>query len=330
MKKLKRIYKLAIPVALLAGVYACGGGGGSNGIGLDNDVVDGDLVEGAEQTVVFTAENNEEQSIAPVEEIPLDPEQAVLLEESGFEAMGSESDTTIAPDLGDLLPVVFPTTTTVDLAYAQSGAALIERLNESLALPADITVNFVDCGTANAFFASAEANPELEFASAGGAIFMCHELTELFAAFYGDMDQAFAASIFVIMHELGHALVEQLDLPVLGIEESYVDGLAAVLVGESGMAQASVLAGWFFGSQGDTPFFDTHRANAQRLGDLACWGVGADASLLEDPIVNSIASQLTDIGGRNCVAEYQQQVNGLESVLGPNIRGGLGGILSAN
>lgn len=329
MTKLKRIYQLATPLVLITGVYACGGGG-SNGIGIDDEVVDVGLGTDSDPTVVFTAENDEQTAISPGEEIPLDPNQAVLLEESGFEAMGTESDVTIAPDTGDLLPVVFPTTTTVDLSYAQSGAALVERLNESLALPADITVNFVDCGTANAFFASAEANPDLDFASSGGAIFMCHELTELFADFFGDIDQAFSASVFVLMHELGHALVEQLDLPVLGIEESYVDGVAAVLVGESGMAEASVLAGWFFGAQGATPFFDTHRANAQRLGDLACWGVGADPSLLGDPLVNSIASQVTDIGGRNCEAEYQQQVDGLQFVLGPNIRGGLGGILATN
>ena len=135
-------------------------------------------------------------------------------------------------------------------------------------------------------------------------------------------EQAFLTSTFVLMHELGHALVEVLALPVLGIEESYVDGIAAVLLGESGLSEGSVLAGWFFGSQPGTAFFDSHRAGPQRLGDLACWGVGADVSLLADPLTNSIASQLF-VGGRDCVREYQQQVSGFSVVLGPSIRGGL-------
>ena len=124
------------------------------------------------------------------------------------------------------------------------------------------------------------------------------------------------------MHEIGHALVSQLRLPVLGIEESYVDGMAAVFVGEAGLPQGSVLAGWFFGSQPNTPFFDTHRAGPQRLGDLACWGIGADSTLLDDPTVGSISIQLMN-GGRDCVAEYQQQRSGFEAVLAPYIRGDL-------
>lgn len=116
MINLKRSYQLVIAAVLLAGIYACGGGG-SNSLDID-PLGTGD--EETDQTVVFTAENDEQQTIVQGEEIALDPEQAVLLDESGFEAMGSETDTTIAPDLGDLLPVVFPTTTTVDLSYALS------------------------------------------------------------------------------------------------------------------------------------------------------------------------------------------------------------------
>jgi hypothetical protein len=151
---------------------------------------------------------------------------------------------------------------------------------------------------------------------------MCHELTALFANFFANNEQAFLASTFVLMHELGHALTDVLQLPVLGIEESYVDGIAAVLLGESGLAEGSVLAGWFFGSQSNTPFFDSHRAGPQRLGDLACWGIGADLSLQSEPIVGAIAAQLIQ-GGRDCVAEYNQQLLGLNAVLGGNIRGGL-------
>lgn len=253
--------------------------------------------------------------------------------ESGQSAQAS-NDSGIASltDVGNLLPVVFPTQTELDLEYAQAGFDLIERLNNGLILPADIDVIFADCGTANAFYVppgisiddSSEDAPDDDDAfrqqprSAGGSIIMCHELTQLFASFYSDKGQATSASIFVLMHELGHALVNQLSLPVLGIEESYVDGVAAVFVGEAGLSEGSVLAGWFFGNQSQTPFFDSHRAGPQRLGDLACWGVGSDPTLSADPIINNIAQQLMG-GGRNCPAEYAQQLAGLTTVLEPHL-----------
>lgn len=238
-------------------------------------------------------------------------------------------------DRGDLLPTLFSTQTDLDLDYARSGVDIIERINTALILPNDIDVIFADCGVANAFYVSAFApigdiEPEENFQiSAGGAIFMCHELTELFSDFFSDKDQAVGASLFVLMHELGHALVNQLQLPVLGIEESYVDGMAAVFLGEAGLSEGSVLAGWFFGNQARTPFFDSHRAGPQRLGDLACWGIGADISLAEDPLIGSIAEQLMS-GGRNCQFEYDQQRRALISVLGPHIRGNLSDILDNN
>jgi len=243
---------------------------------------------------------------------------------------GSASSVTNT-DRGDLLPMLFETETTLNLDYLQLGIDLIERMNASFILPADIDVVFADCGVANAFyilpnsFSNSGTLPDGMTRSEGGSIVMCHELTEVFANFYNERDQVISTSIFVLMHELGHALVSQLDLPVLGIEESYVDGMAAVFVAEAGLSEGSVLAGWFFGSQRDTPFFDSHRAGPQRLGDLACWGVGADMSLSENPVVGNIAQQLMS-GGRNCAAEYLQQRSGLEDVLAPYLRGDLSNI----
>ena len=264
------------------------------------------------------------------EQVAIDPEQADLFDNAQTELIGDETSTDeFVVGEGSLIPVIFASETGVDPSFAQSGAAMVLELDDSLILPADIDVNFVDCGTANAFFIPAGSFAESNEGGSNSAIIMCHELTQLFSTFFGDDDQAFAASVFVLMHELGHALVAELSLPVLGIEESYVDGVAAVLLGESGMAEGSALAGWFFGSQPNTPFSDSHRANPQRLGDLVCWGIGSDPELLEKPVIDSIFQQLV-IGGRNCEAEYAQQVAGLTDVLGPAIQGGLEGALVAS
>lgn len=307
--------------ALLSGVIAvailvssCGGSGDS-----DNN----NVVETVETGDTFTPPPEVNVS----SEVAVDPQQADMLDAMAITPIGNLDIADSTDLVGQLIPAIFETSTEVSLRFAQSGAALVEQINDSLWLPEDIDVLFADCGTANAFFIPANITPVSADQSDlapdnGGDIVMCHELTDLFMTFFGNEEQAFLASTFVLMHELGHALVSVLSLPVLGIEESYVDGIAAVLLGESGLSEGSLLAGWFFGSQGGTPFFDSHRAGPQRFGDLACWAVGADSSLLTDTFTNSLADMLGQ-GGRACGFEYQQQVSGFSAVLGPNIRGGL-------
>lgn len=308
--EIKSITRTFLACASVLVVSACGGGGSGNTDEFDlqdNGTVS--VESGQLLDVSMAAEVAEEASTE-------------MFDASGFMPPGDEGESMVAIDNGDLLPMIFASDTNVDMDFARSGAALVAQLNEALALPADINVRFSDCGEANAFYAPREGNEGNPAVAEGGAIFICHELNELFSNFFTDPDQAFATSVFVIMHELGHALVNQLELPVLGIEESYVDGIAAVFLGESGLSVGSVLAGWFFANQGQAPFFDTHRAGPQRLGDLACWGVGADPDLLQDPVIDSISQQLV-VTGRRCSEEYNQQLRGLQSVLGDNIRGGL-------
>lgn len=304
---------IAVPVSILLALTLAACSSGSNS----------DDASGTETSIIIT-----EESDAPLiveAGLEVDPGDAnTMLAQSDFSAPGNALQTTDAEDRGDLLPAVFPTETGVDLAYAQAGAELIRSFNEALALPADIAVNFIDCGTANAFYAPPGFNVATGIVAEGGAIILCHELTASFASVFDTADQSFAVSVFVLMHEIGHALVNQLNLPVLGIEESYVDGIAAVLVGESNMAESAALAGWFFSQQPFTPFFDTHRAGPQRLGDLVCWGIGADDLLREqDPLIAGIADQII-ASGRDCVGEYSRQVEALQTVLGPYVRGGLG------
>ena len=323
-KKNKHFKASALSTILVCSSVFLSACGGSSSDNFDSEVDDEIVVASEEGIIVEAGQVLDVAAAAEIVEpdITAETDGMQMLAASGFESIGDEDDIFLVDDTGDLLPMIFDSSTNVDPAFALSGAGLVERLNDSLALPADINVRFADCGEANAFFAPPIGNEGFAEVAEGGAIFICHELTDLFSGFFADTEQAFAASTFVIMHELGHALVNQLNLPVLGIEESYVDGVAAVLLGESGMAEGAVLAGWFFASQGQAPFFDTHRAGPQRLGDLACWGIGAEPELLEDPGIASIAEQLI-LTGRRCTVEYNQQLSGLENVLGGHIRGGL-------
>ena len=106
-------------------------------------------------------------------------------------------------------------------------------LNGGFRLPSDLTVTAMQCDTVNAFYSPRDR-----------AIQLCYEFVEYFYSLHtndlrgpdGKVDaaalqQAVIGSVrFVMYHEVGHALVGILDLPITGREEDAVDQLAAVIL----------------------------------------------------------------------------------------------------
>ncbi len=85
-----------------------------------------------------------------------------------------------------------------------------------------------------------------------------------------------------MMHEVGHALVDVLDLPVTGREEDVADQLAVYVLirgGEKG-AQAAVAGVSALqpstNSFDDTDFADEHSLGPVRLYNVMCWIYGSD------------------------------------------------------
>jgi hypothetical protein len=103
--------------------------------------------------------------------------------------------------------------------------------------------------------------------------------------------------LFVVLHELGHGLINEMGLPVLGREEDAADSFAAVvMLSMKNEFSARVLAdaakGWFLHDRRDrtanTPlaFYDEHSLNQQRAYQIVCYMVGSDpekfSALAED------------------------------------------------
>jgi hypothetical protein len=94
-----------------------------------------------------------------------------------------------------------------------------------------------------------------------------------------------AGTAFVLAHELGHALVSQLDLPITGKEEDAVDGFAAYLLTDNprfGPA-AALSAALVFDALSDpdakltdADYADEHSLGDQRKYQFLCWIYGAD------------------------------------------------------
>ena len=313
--------RLLAAAALAFVVSSCGGGssGGDSG-------AEGSPPESTLSTDINVAGMQVPASEPMVMTTTVIANDGNLTDASNTTPLGADPGQTVdeSLDQGNLIPRAFASSQNVPASITWELVELTNRINDSLILPRDIIVNFTDCGSGigpNAFYVSNGTPFGLE---AGPNIVMCHELTALKFSFFNSSDlDTYLAIAWVLMHELGHALIDQLELPFIGLEESNADAIASVLTGEGGFAEASLLASFFFEQQGVSPFTDSHRSGPQRFGDLACLAVGAEPELLSIPRVAEIAQQLFD-AGRNCAEEYQRQVTGLSTILGPFVRGGLG------
>jgi hypothetical protein len=92
--------------------------------------------------------------------------------------------------------------------------------------------------------------------------------------------------LFAVLHEMGHAVMSEMELPVLGREEDAADSFA-ILAGlrmATDFSERALIAsgkGWFFNHQRDreknamTVFYEAHGMNLQRAYQIVCFMVGA-------------------------------------------------------
>ncbi|HWO24738.1 MAG TPA: DUF4344 domain-containing metallopeptidase [Kofleriaceae bacterium] len=156
---------------------------------------------------------------------------------------------------------------------------ITEAFDQNLRLPRPLAVSFEECGTVNAFYMPAKH-----------AVVMCHD-------FYDDLIKLFAdaghderksvliadgAFVFTFLHELGHALVGELGLPITGSGESAADELATLILAGSPKAKLIALAGAAkFEAKmkkpgRKTPYFSTHPADNVRFESVLCLLYGSD------------------------------------------------------
>ncbi len=196
---------------------------------------------------------------------------------------------------------------------------LAEALNAELKLPHNIDLAMGECGQANAFYQPEEYR-----------IILCYELLGQVAA---DLAQAGETEeqreqiiggtiIFVFFHELGHALVHVLDLPITGREEDAADQLATVLLvdgSEGGETAAAGAAVWFLQSSKGTrlnrlAFADEHSLGKQRFYSILCWIYGQDPDAHTDLIG---PKALPPSRAERCEGEYQRMAKSWEKLLAP-------------
>ena len=181
-------------------------------------------------------------------------------------------------------------------------------LNESLKLPRDIGMRFAQCGENNAYYVPEDHEIQV-------CIEMFEGERENFANYYEseeEIEDAVNGSfLFTVFHEVGHALIDVLDIPFTGREEDAADSLAAwwLIDGDDGEESAISGALSFYTDPDEaaeleeSDFSDEHSLSQQRYYTLTCLVYGSDttqyANLLEE-------EWLTEERAEQCPAEFER------------------------
>src|ERR1700681_1285824 len=240
------------------------------------------------------------------------------------------------PDRGDF-KVVYEKTKNPDYQGLQQifkQTQLLEEtvraLNDTLAMPADVTAALRECGAADAPYDSDKRR-----------ISICYELidslSDLFTADVtseeGIQQAGIAvagATLFIFFHEAGHALIRLDALPVTGRAEDAVDQLATLLLLESGrQGEKAALDGatTFLAREKDAKsqaalaklaFWSAHSLDQQRFTNVICWVYGKNPVefqyLVEDGTLPAARAP-------QCPAEYEQMAKAWDAMLAPYLKG---------
>ncbi len=132
-------------------------------------------------------------------------------------------------------------------------------------------------------------------------------------------------TLVLLLHEMGHVLVHQMNLPVLAREEDAADTYAALRMLQIGTAfslhgLADAAQGWFFNDRrdqqiGEKPLlYDEHGLSQQRAYQIVCLMVGSDPVRFK-----GLADQheMPQSRQNTCKLDYATAVSGWTKVLAP-------------
>jgi hypothetical protein len=131
-----------------------------------------------------------------------------------------------------------------------------------------------------------------------------------------------------MLHEMGHALIYEMDMPVLGREEDAADSFAVVtaLKMRSALSERVLIEatkGWVLTSKRDKKagnelaFYDEHGLDLQRAYNVVCMMVGSDPKKYE---ALADDTKLPEERQKSCVRDYKTTTWSWEEMLKPHLR----------
>lgn len=201
---------------------------------------------------------------------------------------------------------------------------MVSTFDRNVRLPHAVTLVLRSCGEANAFY---DKNKN--------EIIGCIELFDMIGDRYSSALRARYGKenvvkivaysvIFAMLHELGHAIIDQLDVPVLGREEDAADRIATYLFlqGNSESQEIVFTGAIVLMESFSLPFTRVHLADAheqaeQRQSNIACLAFGANPSQFSRYVGTDILPYARASG---CGAEYEKLKASLHKTMGRNVR----------
>jgi hypothetical protein len=132
---------------------------------------------------------------------------------------------------------------------------------------------------------------------------------------------------YAVAHEMGHAVVDEFDVPVLGHQEDAADQFATYVMLQLGKGDARRLIGgaaYSFKIYLKSPtvsaplkdFSDVHGAPQQRFFNLLCLAYGADSELFADVVDKGI---LPEHRAKGCRYEYGSVAWAFQKLISPHM-----------
>ncbi len=210
----------------------------------------------------------------------------------------------------------------MDKEVAEALVEMTKPLNELIALPYDVYLNFDHCGEPNAFY-----NPQVK------EITMCYEFLDLFEKTFKqisknqkEIDEMIdGAMVVFFFHELGHCLIDVWDLPATGREEDAVDQLAMfILLDGTPEGEKMVLSTAMFfaavsnGQAADElAFWGEHSLDQQRFYDMLCLTYGSNPAKNKGLLgKNGLPAERAE----RCPSEFRRVDNAWRKLLAPYLK----------
>lgn len=133
-------------------------------------------------------------------------------------------------------------------------------------------------------------------------------------------------STFVIQHEIGHLLIAELELPVLGKEEDAADSLATIMLlggegEEADQALKDAADGWYLAELDageefeNSDFYDEHSLSIQRAYQVVCMSVGAKPEVFAE---TAEEYEMDAERQESCAFDYETAANSWATLLEPH------------
>jgi Putative metallopeptidase len=198
---------------------------------------------------------------------------------------------------------------------------IVRTINLNFRLPEIVRVRFDDGDEGTPYYEPDEVEIVMEYGGFAEAYELLTEETDL--SVHDRLKRTFQVGEFFFYHELGHALIDTLELPVLGREEDAADGLAAYLILELtnepevalAAARQFLLESETYENDEEDDFYDEHSLDRQRFYNIVAWVYGSDPDRQESNVDELVPDDWWEDRAEGAVEEYEQLVDSWEELL---------------